>query len=207
MQGVRGSHGVTQGAAQVVGFGGFIRNSSTAVWPWASYLTSLSPVTMFVKWDYSGGVTGILKARSPPPPSPFPSHTFLCPAAGISLGLGSVGRDGTVRVLTSVGESPLLLPSLSPCCLLELRTGVQLLPEQKGLSPSCFISAEVVHWLVNTVEGVQTQAMAIDIMQVRPRAGRGVAGPFALKGTSVPDLNVRQDLPCALRCSGQTLCF
>ncbi|XP_073079287.1 GATOR1 complex protein DEPDC5 isoform X11 [Manis javanica] len=44
-------------------------------------------------------------------------------------------------------------------------TGVQLLSEQKGLSPCCFISAEVVHWLVNSVEGVQTQAMAIDIMQ------------------------------------------
>uniref|UniRef100_A0A8D0HE84 GATOR1 complex protein DEPDC5 n=1 Tax=Sphenodon punctatus TaxID=8508 RepID=A0A8D0HE84_SPHPU len=44
-------------------------------------------------------------------------------------------------------------------------TGIQLLSEQKGLSPYCFISAEVVHWLVNTVEGVQTQAMAIDIMQ------------------------------------------
>ncbi|XP_059532956.1 GATOR1 complex protein DEPDC5 isoform X6 [Myotis daubentonii] len=44
-------------------------------------------------------------------------------------------------------------------------TGVQLLSEQKGLSPSCFISAEVVHWLVNNVEGVQTPAMAIDIMQ------------------------------------------
>uniref|UniRef100_H0WWL5 DEP domain containing 5, GATOR1 subcomplex subunit n=1 Tax=Otolemur garnettii TaxID=30611 RepID=H0WWL5_OTOGA len=46
-------------------------------------------------------------------------------------------------------------------------TGVQLLSEQKGLSPYCFISAEVVHWLVNHVDGVQTQAMAIDIMQVR----------------------------------------
>ncbi|XP_051021189.1 GATOR complex protein DEPDC5 isoform X12 [Acomys russatus] len=44
-------------------------------------------------------------------------------------------------------------------------TGVQLLSEQKGLSPCCFISAEVVHWLVNNVEGVQTQAMAVDIMQ------------------------------------------
>ncbi|XP_054568672.1 GATOR complex protein DEPDC5 [Eptesicus fuscus] len=44
-------------------------------------------------------------------------------------------------------------------------TGVQLLSEQKGLSPSCFISAEVVHWLVNNVEGIQTPAMAIDIMQ------------------------------------------
>lgn len=48
-----------------------------------------------------------------------------------------------------------------------LRTGIQLLSEQKGLSPCCFISAEVVHWLVNNVDGVQTQAMAIDIMQVR----------------------------------------
>ncbi|KAG8521220.1 GATOR complex protein DEPDC5 [Galemys pyrenaicus] len=44
-------------------------------------------------------------------------------------------------------------------------TGVQLLSEQKGLAPCCFISAEVVHWLVNSVEGIQTQAMAIDIMQ------------------------------------------
>lgn len=51
-----------------------------------------------------------------------------------------------------------------PC--LAFSTGIQLLSEQKGLSPSCFISAEVVHWLVNMVEGVQTQAMAIDIMQV-----------------------------------------
>lgn len=51
--------------------------------------------------------------------------------------------------------------------MLQFRTGVQLLSEQKGLSPCCFISAEVVHWLVNNVEGVQTQAMAIDIMQVR----------------------------------------
>lgn len=54
---------------------------------------------------------------------------------------------------------------------LEFRTGVQLLSEQKGLSPCCFISAEVVHWLMNNVEGVQTQAMGIDIMQVRPQGG------------------------------------
>uniref|UniRef100_A0A3B4X875 DEP domain containing 5, GATOR1 subcomplex subunit n=1 Tax=Seriola lalandi dorsalis TaxID=1841481 RepID=A0A3B4X875_SERLL len=44
-------------------------------------------------------------------------------------------------------------------------TGVQLLPEQKGLPCNCFISAEVVHWLVNNVEGVATQGMAVDIMQ------------------------------------------
>lgn len=53
------------------------------------------------------------------------------------------------------------------CDLLCFSTGIQLLSEQKGLSPYCFISAEVVHWLVNNVEGVHTQAMAIDIMQVR----------------------------------------
>ncbi|EPQ09945.1 DEP domain-containing protein 5 [Myotis brandtii] len=59
-------------------------------------------------------------------------------------------------------------------------TGVQLLSEQKGLSPSCFISAEVVHWLVNNVEGVQTPAMAIDIMQsVRKQA-------FVPKALSLP---------------------
>lgn len=46
------------------------------------------------------------------------------------------------------------------------RTGVQLLPEQKGLPLNCFISAEVVHWLVNNVEGVATQGMAVDVMQV-----------------------------------------
>ncbi|XP_061588667.1 GATOR1 complex protein DEPDC5 isoform X4 [Cololabis saira] len=43
--------------------------------------------------------------------------------------------------------------------------GVQLLPEQKGLPLNCFISTEVVHWLVNNVEGVSTQGMAVDIMQ------------------------------------------
>lgn len=59
------------------------------------------------------------------------------------------------------------------CDLLWFSTGIQLLSEQKGLSPYCFISAEVVHWLVNNVEGVQTQAMAIDIMQVR-ELSRGI---------------------------------
>lgn len=64
---------------------------------------------------------------------------------------------------------PLCTLTLLPARHIAFRTGVQLLSEQKGLSPCCFISAEVVHWLVNNVEGVQTQAMAIDIMQVRPR--------------------------------------
>ncbi|KAM4708788.1 GATOR1 complex protein DEPDC5 isoform 2-T3 [Discoglossus pictus] len=44
-------------------------------------------------------------------------------------------------------------------------TGIPLLSEQKGLPPSCFISAEVVHWLINNISWVQTQTMAMDIMQ------------------------------------------
>uniref|UniRef100_A0A3Q2Y6N2 DEP domain containing 5, GATOR1 subcomplex subunit n=1 Tax=Hippocampus comes TaxID=109280 RepID=A0A3Q2Y6N2_HIPCM len=45
------------------------------------------------------------------------------------------------------------------------RTGVLLLPEQRGLPFNCFISAEVIHWLVTNVEGVTTQSMAVDVMQ------------------------------------------
>lgn len=44
---------------------------------------------------------------------------------------------------------------------------MQLLPEQKGLPLNCFISAEAVHWLVSNMEGVATQGMAIDVMQVK----------------------------------------
>uniref|UniRef100_A0A4W6EBS4 DEP domain containing 5, GATOR1 subcomplex subunit n=1 Tax=Lates calcarifer TaxID=8187 RepID=A0A4W6EBS4_LATCA len=59
-------------------------------------------------------------------------------------------------------------------------TGVQLLPEQKGLPLNCFISAEVVHWLVNNVEGVATQGMAVDIMQTRcaPSSTAGLLQPW-----------------------------
>nr|XP_049602672.1 GATOR complex protein DEPDC5 isoform X1 [Syngnathus scovelli] len=44
-------------------------------------------------------------------------------------------------------------------------TGILLLPEQRGLPFNCFISAEVIHWLVTNVEGVTTQSMAVDVMQ------------------------------------------
>ena len=94
-------------------------------------------------------------------------------------------------VLGALSQVPSLSSPLSACChrahtpgslppVLELRTGVQLLSEQKGLSPCCFISAEVVHWLVNNVEGIQTPAMAIDIMQV------GQQGPGRRAGRSGP---------------------
>lgn len=117
--------------------------------------------------------------------SPFPPFTpfLFCP--GVSLGLEIVESSCTMGMLAPDSKrfsaSPFTIFSLrcchgvhAPCSLrtaLGLRTGVQLLSEQKGLSPSCFISAEVVHWLVNNVEGVQTPAMAIDIMQVRQPGG------------------------------------
>lgn len=43
------------------------------------------------------------------------------------------------------------------------------MPEQRGLPPNCFVSAEVVHWLVSTVENVATQGIAVEIMQVKLR--------------------------------------
>ncbi|XP_004716793.1 GATOR complex protein DEPDC5 [Echinops telfairi] len=83
---------------------------------------------------------------------------------GTSLGLStgqSVDRGTSQTFGNSQNAGEQAFPSANPSD----RTGVQLLSEQKGLSPCCFISAEVVHWLVNNVEGVQTQVMAIDIMQ------------------------------------------
>lgn len=87
----------------------------------------------------------------------LPLHFFLFPA--VIFGFVTSKSSGSACVNT--------------CDFLCFSTGIQLLSEQKGLSPYCFISAEVVHWLVNNVEGVHTQAMAIDIMQVR-KLPRGI---------------------------------
>ncbi|XP_077776171.1 GATOR1 complex protein DEPDC5 isoform X4 [Podarcis muralis] len=76
---------------------------------------------------------------------------------------GSVENSSQPSSATSLTSSSTLIEILE--AMKHPTTGIQLLSEQKGLSPTCFISAEVVHWLVNMVEGVQTQAMAIDIMQ------------------------------------------
>ncbi|XP_058888828.1 GATOR complex protein DEPDC5-like isoform X2 [Acipenser ruthenus] len=82
-------------------------------------------------------------------------------AAWTSAGEGSAQpSSGVSRSLTSSSTLAEILEAMK-----HPTTGVQLLPEQKGLPAHCFISAEVVHWLVNNVEGVHTQAMAIDIMQ------------------------------------------
>ncbi|XP_012671329.1 GATOR complex protein DEPDC5 isoform X1 [Clupea harengus] len=96
-------------------------------------------------------------------------------AANQSAGAGTQSSGDTASGVSTetsglVGSGVLTLSSSST--LLEIleaikhpTTGVQLLPEQKGLPPNTFISAEVVHWLVSTVEGVDTQGMAVDIMQ------------------------------------------
>ncbi|XP_026572887.1 GATOR complex protein DEPDC5 isoform X2 [Pseudonaja textilis] len=81
----------------------------------------------------------------------------------ISATSGPVENSSQPPSASSLTSSSTLLEILE--AMKHPTTGIQLLSEQKGLSPSCFISAEVVHWLVNMVEGVQTQAMAVDLMQ------------------------------------------
>uniref|UniRef100_A0A8C3TDZ3 DEP domain-containing protein n=1 Tax=Chelydra serpentina TaxID=8475 RepID=A0A8C3TDZ3_CHESE len=76
---------------------------------------------------------------------------------------GSIENSSQQSSASSLTSSSTLIEILE--AMKHPTTGIQLLSEQKGLSPYCFISAEVVHWLVNSLEGVQTQAMAIDIMQ------------------------------------------
>ncbi|XP_038649235.1 GATOR complex protein DEPDC5 isoform X2 [Scyliorhinus canicula] len=73
---------------------------------------------------------------------------------------GSQLSSGITNSLTSSSSLAEILETMK-----HPTTGIQLLPEQRGLHPNCFISAEVVHWLISNVEGVQTQPMAIDIMQ------------------------------------------
>lgn len=90
---------------------------------------------------------------------------------GVSLSLGVIYKPSLGALTSHLFSFLLATGHIFPAHSLESRTGVQLLSEQKGLSPCCFISAEVVHWLMNNVEGVQTQAMGIDIMQVRPQGG------------------------------------
>ncbi|XP_048875653.1 GATOR complex protein DEPDC5 isoform X2 [Brienomyrus brachyistius] len=87
-------------------------------------------------------------------------------------GPGEAGPSSSISMETSgqAGAGGSILSSSSTLMdILEAikhpTMGVQLLPEQKGLPPHCFISAEVVHWLVSSVEGVATQGMAVDIMQ------------------------------------------
>uniref|UniRef100_A0A672N326 DEP domain containing 5, GATOR1 subcomplex subunit n=1 Tax=Sinocyclocheilus grahami TaxID=75366 RepID=A0A672N326_SINGR len=77
---------------------------------------------------------------------------FLCASFGQSGSSGlSLSSSSTLMEILEAIKHP--------------TTGVQLLPEQRGLPPNCFVSAEVVHWLVSTVENVATQGIAVEIMQ------------------------------------------
>ncbi|KAL7846892.1 hypothetical protein SRHO_G00218720 [Serrasalmus rhombeus] len=99
-----------------------------------------------------------------------PADSGLMDKGGNQLGSGT-GEAASGTATDSGGQQGSLSLS-SSSTLLEIleairhpTTGVQLLPEQKGLPPNCFISAEVVHWLMNTVENVATQGIAVEIMQ------------------------------------------
>uniref|UniRef100_A0A3Q4BZZ3 DEP domain-containing protein n=1 Tax=Mola mola TaxID=94237 RepID=A0A3Q4BZZ3_MOLML len=104
------------------------------------------------------------------PSSVATAPTYVDSPRKVSIFLAHVYQNKLFCFSWQAGVGPLSLSSSST--LLEIlefikhpTTGVQLLPEQKGLPLNCFISAEVVHWLVNNVEGVATQGMAVDIMQ------------------------------------------
>ncbi|XP_072515735.1 GATOR1 complex protein DEPDC5 isoform X6 [Salminus brasiliensis] len=111
------------------------------------------------------------------PPAATPADSGLTDKGGSQLsertvgGAAGTGEPASGTATDSGGQQGSLSLS-SSSTLLEIleaikhpTTGVQLLPEQKGLPPNCFISAEVVHWLMNTVENVATQGIAVEIMQ------------------------------------------
>ncbi|XP_076876476.1 GATOR1 complex protein DEPDC5 isoform X2 [Brachyhypopomus gauderio] len=88
-----------------------------------------------------------------------------------TAGGGTTGEMGSGSTTETGGQSGCLSLS-SSSTLLEIleaikhpTTGVQLLSEHKGLPPNCFISSDVVHWLVHTVENVGTHGVAVEIMQ------------------------------------------
>ncbi|XP_041659148.1 GATOR complex protein DEPDC5 isoform X2 [Cheilinus undulatus] len=96
----------------------------------------------------------------------LPSVTAGAAASAVEPAASNVPTDTSGQSAAgalSLSSSSTLLEILE--AIKHPTTGVQLLPEQKGIPINCFISAEVVHWLVSNVEGVATQGMAVDIMQ------------------------------------------
>ncbi|XP_019734398.1 DEP domain-containing protein 5 [Hippocampus comes] len=85
-------------------------------------------------------------------------------ATGVNVDPRLAGNNGSFALEDfSLSSSSTLLEILE--AIKNPTTGVLLLPEQRGLPFNCFISAEVIHWLVTNVEGVTTQSMAVDVMQ------------------------------------------
>eukprot|EP00079_Xenopus_tropicalis_P029603 XP_012825134.1 PREDICTED: DEP domain-containing protein 5 isoform X7 [Xenopus tropicalis] len=99
-------------------------------------------------------------------PNPTPSERIQ------SQGATSVDQPPTSTECSAqqISVGPSVLPTTASLSeILEAMkhptTGIPLLSEQKCLPPGCFISAEAVHWLVNNISWVQSQVMAMDIMQ------------------------------------------
>ncbi|XP_056149958.1 GATOR complex protein DEPDC5 isoform X2 [Lampris incognitus] len=93
-----------------------------------------------------------------------PAGGLPAQATGDTVGSSNTEASGQPRTGSlSLSSSSTLVEILE--AIKHPTTGVQLLPEEKGLPLNCFISAEIVHWLINNVEGVATQGMAVDIMQ------------------------------------------
>ncbi|XP_063310608.1 GATOR1 complex protein DEPDC5 isoform X4 [Pelobates fuscus] len=109
--------------------------------------------------------------------SPFADGNNTLPNNGLperaQSQLGNTGEQNSVLAEPSVqqvsGGPSTLTSSASLSEILEAMkhptTGIPFLSEQKGLPSSCFISAEVVHWLMNNIPWVQSQPIAMDIMQ------------------------------------------
>ncbi|XP_059839235.1 GATOR complex protein DEPDC5 isoform X5 [Hypanus sabinus] len=115
--------------------------------------------------DYSPALTAT--AAPPDRSGNLQNSTLGAASATADQSLASTVAEGSSQLPS--GITSVLTSSSSLTEVLETMkhptTGIQLLPEQRGLHPNCFISAEVVHWLISNVEGVHTQSMAIDIMQ------------------------------------------
>ncbi|XP_032803029.2 GATOR1 complex protein DEPDC5 isoform X2 [Petromyzon marinus] len=99
-------------------------------------------------------------------------------AVTVTYADGSVIASNVHGEQSSTGDNSLAQPAVLPdvngghAYLLNIldamkhpNTGVQFLSEQKGLPTNCFISAEAVHWVMSTVEGMVNRQCAVDILQ------------------------------------------
>ncbi|XP_056591753.1 GATOR complex protein DEPDC5 isoform X2 [Triplophysa dalaica] len=126
--------------------------------PRSSYIChSQLPVEQVTANPTEGGLMD--KASNQPERTAAASQSTVDPTPGTTSETGGQSGSGGLCLSSSSTLMEILEAIKHPT------TGVQLLPEQRGLPPNCFVSAEVVHWLVSTVENVATQGIAVEIMQ------------------------------------------
>uniref|UniRef100_UPI00358EC276 GATOR1 complex protein DEPDC5 isoform X3 n=1 Tax=Myxine glutinosa TaxID=7769 RepID=UPI00358EC276 len=117
--------------------------------------------------DVVGNVLGQETARKPAIDGPGATPGLEgANSVGVASKHGLGSTDGTS---TSGAQADILSSSSTLLDILEAMkhptTGLQFLPEQKCLPSNCFVSAEAVYWLINTVDGVPSKHVAIDILQ------------------------------------------